>query len=178
MCMGWEMICQVKSGWRIFWTSDEVWGRGNVYAELKSHSVQMGEKCNFHPPLDANPPKFGADPSIFLHRGVGQTPWVGHTPLVCPPPLDGCRPPQGLYRPPWMQTPGVGQTPQARQTPLDADPPGLGRPPWMQTPPGLGRPPPIQSISGRYASYWNAYLYLVPKVQKAGSLWPSRRSAL
>ena len=47
-------------------------------------------------------------------------------------------------------------------------PPGPGRhPPWDQTetPPGPGRHPPpreadssIRSTSGRYASYWNAFL--------------------
>ena len=36
---------------------------------------------------------------------------------------------------------------------------GLGRPPWMQTPP-IGRYG-IRSTSGRYASYWNAFLFLL-----------------
>ena len=57
---------------------------------------------------------------------------------------------------------GVGQTP------LDADPPGLGRtppqvgqtPPPMQIPLGWADlPPPIPLTSGRYVSYWNAYLW-------------------
>ena len=82
-----------------------------------------------------------------------------------PIPLDadllppGCRPPS-----PWMQTP----------QPLDADPPPEADPIRMQTPfpldadppgsippPPRSRPPPlIRSTSGRYTSYWNAYLYV------------------
>ena len=68
--------------------------------------------------------------------------------------------PRGWADPPWMQTPqGWADIPL-----LDADPPGVGQIPWMQTPlPGLGRAPPIdppiRSTSGRYASYWNAFLF-------------------
>ena len=69
----------------------------------------------------------------------------------------GVSPTAPRCRPPWMQTsppPGFGRPPGCR-------PPGSGRPPQMQTPLGLGRhppPPPIRSTSGRYASYWHAYL--------------------
>ena len=45
---------------------------------------------------------------------------------------------------PWMQTP-----------PPDADLPRMETPPWMRDP-----STPIRSKMGRYASYWNAYLYL------------------
>ena len=79
--------------------------------------------------------------------------------------------------PPTRQTP-----PRTRQTPNPQDqadphppdqadpPPGRETPPDRQTPPGQGappgpgRPPPreadsrIRSTSGRYASYWNAFL--------------------
>ena len=55
-----------------------------------------------------------------------------------------CRP---LGRPPWMgrPPPRVGQTP----------------PGWTDSPRGWAEPPPtpIRSISGRYQSYWNAYLF-------------------
>ena len=88
---------------------------------------------------------------------------------------------------PGRENPGPGRLPQTRQTPLDqADPPppGPGRPttprtrqtptsptpPTRQTPPGLdpprpGRHPPgsdtsIRLTSGRYASYWNTFLFL------------------
>ena len=76
----------------------------------------------------------------------------------------GCHTPPGPGRPPWDQ----------------GDPPGPGRPPWdqadppgtRQTPPGPGRTPQdqadtppeadssIRSTSGRYASYWNAFLFI------------------
>ena len=92
--------------------------------------------------------------------------------------------PPGPGRPPRDQAdtcPGPGRPPpqdQADTTPPDqADPsppgpgrfpPGPGRPPpgTRQTPPpGPGRPPSreadasIRSMSGRYASYWNAFLF-------------------
>ena len=77
-------------------------------------------------------------------------PWIRQTPLP--------QPPLGPGRPrPTRQTP-----PGTRQTPL---------PRTRQTPPGPGRHPPqdqadppweadssIRSTSGRYASYWNAFL--------------------
>ena len=79
---------------------------------------------------------------------------------------------------------GCQTPPQTRQIPPDrAYPPGPGRPPWTRQthpPPGPGRPPSDQadtpldqadpsgtrqtppsigSMSGRYASYWNAFLF-------------------
>ena len=91
--------------------------------------------------------------------------------LGCQTPPDQAPPPG-----PGRHPPKTRQTPRTRQIPLDqADPPGPGRPPWTrQTPPGPGRPPPdqadphppgsrlqhsIRSTSGRYASYWNAFLF-------------------
>ena len=56
--------------------------------------------------------------------------------------------------------------PRTRQTPPGADTPtGPGRPPRSRHPPGPGRNPPgeadfsIRSTRGRYASYWNAFLF-------------------
>ena len=68
-------------------------------------------------------------------------------------------PPPGPGRPPRADTnlpPGTRQTPPGP----GRHPPGLGR-----APPGPGRPPreadsSIRSTSGRYASYWNAFLFL------------------
>ena len=99
------------------------------------------------------------------------------------PPGPG-RPPPGPGRHHPRQTPQdqADTTPQTRQTPPPRDqadsPLGPGRPPpWDQadpppqdqadTPlPGPGRPPlpreadaSIRSMSGRYASYWNAFLF-------------------
>ena len=61
--------------------------------------------------------------------------------------------------------PGTGRHPPGpgRHPPDQADTPGPGRPP---TPPRNRQTPPqeedssIRSTSGRYASYWNAFLFL------------------
>ena len=68
------------------------------------------------------------------------------------------------------QAPRAGRTPPTpgtRQTPLAGrTPPGPGRPPRQGEPPGTRQTPPreencsIRSMSGRYASYWNAFLFL------------------
>ena len=87
------------------------------------------------------------------------------------------RTPPGPGRPPPGEPPRPGRPPpRTRQT----TPPGPGRPPCRENPPGPGRPPPrtrqtappdqadplpreedcsIWSMSGRYASYWNAFLF-------------------
>ena len=92
-----------------------------------------------------------------VHRGVG-----------LPNPLPDTDPPRQT---PWMQT-SLGWTDPPIQISPDADPPGWADPPGVgQTPPmqtlpdadprGLADPPfPILSTSGRYASYWNAYLFV------------------
>ena len=54
----------------------------------------------------------------------------------------------------WDTTPPK-QTPPKKQTPSEADTPR------KQTPPGKQIPPGIRSMSGRYASYWNAFLLLI-----------------
>ena len=62
-----------------------------------------------------------------------------------PPPADTHSPPEQTT--PWEQTPPQEQT----NPPLtDTHPPG------KQTPPGVDSS--IRSMSGRYASYWNAFL--------------------
>ena len=112
------------------------------------------------------------------------------------PPRTRQNPPRTRQNPPWDQgepppdqgepPPGPGRTPPGPgRTPPDQGepPPGPGRhPPWDQ-----GEPPPpprdqadppreedcsIRSMSGRYASYWNAFLFinafgntLVPKLE-------------
>ena len=67
--------------------------------------------------------------------------------------------------------PGPGRPPRTRQTPPEdqADPLGPGRPLWelADIPLDQADPPPqeadssIRSTSGRYASYWNAFLYFI-----------------
>ena len=66
--------------------------------------------------------------------------------------------------PPWEQTP-----PEQKCTPPPAPPPPGADTPSEQTPPGSRHPhtpPPeadssIRSTSGRYASYWNAFLLVL-----------------
>ena len=52
--------------------------------------------------------------------------------------------------PPGKETPLGRETPPSSETPHQGEPPSLGR----ETP-----PPGIRSMSGRYASYWNAFLF-------------------
>ena len=92
----------------------------------------------------------------------------------------GCLPQCMLgYHPPGSRHPQSRHPPGAdppEQTPLGADTPQgqtppRSRPPPEQTPPGSRHPleqtPPqeadsdIQSMSGRYASYWNAFLFCI-----------------
>ena len=75
--------------------------------------------------------------------------------------------PQDQVHPlPWDQVP-----PQTRYTPRPGTTPlGPGTPPQTRSPPGPGTPPgdqahphgtrEIRSMRGRYASYWNAFLFI------------------
>ena len=74
-------------------------------------------------------------------------------------------------RPP-RQRPSQTENPPGQRAPLDRDPPGQRdppwqrptldrypprqRPPWTETP---GQRPPWTVTGGRYASYWNAFLF-------------------
>ena len=97
----------------------------------------------------------------------------------------GCQTPQTRQTPPQpgRHPPDQADTPHTRQTPpdqADTHTPRPGRhpprtkqtppdqadtPPRQTPPPGPSRPPreadsSIRSTSGRYASYWNAFLFL------------------
>ena len=108
--------------------------------------------------------------------GPGRTPLTRENPpdQADTPPDQGEPPrtkqtPPTRENPPWQgdppgpgrPSPGPDRPPGRENPPRDqADPPGPGRPPWQGEPPS---PPPeedcsIQSMSGRYASYWNAFL--------------------
>ena len=85
----------------------------------------------------------------FVHRGE----YLGRYPPEGTPPWAGTSPWAGI--PPWAGTPPGRYTPRGRYTPL------LGR----YTPsPGHVHPLPRTgtlpwSMSGRYTSYWNAFLF-------------------
>ena len=99
-----------------------------------------------------------------VHRGGSASVHAG-----IPPP-----PPPGPGRPPLDQAdtphpPGPGRPPWTRQTPpwtRQTRPPQTRHPPWTRHPPPPDQAPPpeadssIRSTSGRYASYWNAFLFL------------------
>ena len=128
-----------------------------------SHSVHRGMRC-LSPPLGRHPqtPPSGTNPR--------QTPpWQAPPQQIPPIPIQGRHPPQ--------QTP-PSQTPPARHSPnrhplpqidtLWTDTPWsdtphvdnrLGKSPTRQTPPPIP-PSPSGHCSGRYASYWNAFLLL------------------
>ena len=106
-----------------------------------------------------------------------QTPWSRHPPRADTPweqtppradtPLEQTPPradtPQE-QTPPRADTPSWEQTPPGSRHPPRADPP-WSRAPREQTSPGSRQPPHleadsgIQSTSGRYTSYWNAFLF-------------------
>ena len=98
---------------------------------------------------------------IFLHLSV-----ILFTGGVC---LSACwdtTPPEQTPPPP-EQTNTPGSRHPLEQNPPGADPPGADTPPQEQTPPRADTPPEqtppayssIRSTSGRYASYWNAFLF-------------------
>ena len=80
--------------------------------------------------------------------------WDTTPPRADPP---GSRPPQGADQPPYGSRP-----PFSGSRPPRPDPPGADTPPGVNPP---GPAPPgeadsgIRSTSGRYASYWNAFLF-------------------
>ena len=70
--------------------------------------------------------------------------------------------PPGPGRPHWTRQtpPGPGRPPRTRQTPWDqADTPQTRQTPRDQADPPWEADCSIRSTSGRYASYWNAFLY-------------------
>ena len=83
------------------------------------------------------------------------------------PPRSRCRhPPEQTAPPPRADTsPGSRHPPQEQmQTPLCSRHPPGSRPPWKQTFSQEADTPPeadssIRSTSGRYTTYWNAFLF-------------------
>ena len=93
------------------------------------------------------------------HPGQVHPPGTRYTPWAGTSPWDQLHPP--THPPPWSDTP-----PRTRYTPLGpGTPPGQVHPPPQGpgTPPRTTYPPcsacwEIRATSGRYASYWNAFL--------------------
>ena len=136
-------------------------GQGYVFTRV-CDSVHRGG-------LRRNPPGPGRNPPE-----PGRTPGPRRTPLdQGEPPLDQGEPPHpGPRRTPPPGTkkkplgtkenpPRPGRTPPTRENPPDQGEPPAGT---KENPPWPGRPPreedcSILSMSGRYASYWNAFLF-------------------
>ena len=130
-------------------------GRNEVVAKvmflLVSVILLTGEVSGRETPPAGRPPSGRETPPL----------WQGD------PPLAGRHPWQG---PPSRETPYQGdpRPPPAGRPPWQGDPPHpqAGRPPWQGDPPDketppAGRPrPSIRSMSGRYASCWNAFSFL------------------
>ena len=135
-------------------------GQGNIFTSVCQEFCPRGgvclSACLDISPQEQTPPREQMPPP----PDQAGHPWTRQTP-------------PGPGRPPWTRwTPQKRQTPPGRHPPDQAEPPGPGgpsgpgRPPLADTlPPRPGRPPPreadsrIRSTSGRYASYWNAFLY-------------------
>ena len=100
-----------------------------------------------------------ADPPGSRHPPGADTP-----PGRDPPRADTPRADTPQSRPPWKQTLPQEQTPPpGADSPLGADTPHPPTP-HSRHPPGPDAPPreadsSIRSTSGRYASYWNAFLF-------------------
>ena len=127
------------------------------YTCLSVHSVGVPGQV---PPWTGTPPG-----QVHPPAQVHPLPWAG-----TPPPLGrytpspgraGTPPPLGRYTP-WAGTPPRQVHPRADISPQAGTPPWAGTPPRQVHP--LGRHPQssacweIWATSGRYASYWNAFL--------------------
>ena len=127
-------------------------GQGNIFTPV-CHSVHRGEGVCLSACWDSTPQS--------RHTTPEQTPPSRHPP---PPWADT---PQSRH-PPGADTPQAQTLPGGRHTPQSRHPPGADTS-WSRHPPGADTPqeqtPPweadsgIRSMSGRYASYWNAFLF-------------------
>ena len=124
-----------------------------IFLHLSVILFTGGVSTRENPPCQGEPPGPGRPPQ------TRQTPWDQTPPGTRQTPPDQADPP-GTRHPPRDQTPPLDQ----------ADPPRPGRPTGTRHPPRTRPPldqtdpPPeadfsIRSTSGRYASYWNAFLF-------------------
>ena len=144
-------------------------GRNEVVAKvmfLHVSVILLTGGVSGQPPHRENPPGPGRPPHRENPPGTRQTPPPGReSPLRTrqTPPLQTRQTPPAGRTPPQNQ---ADTSPWQGEPPLDQADPQQGEPPWQgKAPPGMENPPPreaddsIRSMSGRYASYWNAYLF-------------------
>ena len=91
-----------------------------------------------------------------VHRAAGSASVHAGMPPHTPPPRSRHPPPRP--DPPRADTPPPSRTPpQSRHSPPQQTPPRPDTPPEQTPPPEADSS--IRSTSGRYASYWNAFLF-------------------
>ena len=161
-------------------------GQGNIFTPV-CHSVHRGGgvSASVHPgiphppgadtPGEQIPPGADTPPRSRHHPGADMPLWEQTPPQEQTPPGADMPPrsrhPQPLgadMLPRTRHVPPGADTPKSRHPPRADTPPGADTPweqtppPWQQTPPQADTPREadsgIQSMSGRYASYWNAFL--------------------
>ena len=127
--------------WHYIYRPQRSCGQGNIFTPV-CHSVHRGglPHCMLgcHPPAKETPPAREAP----LPR---RPPRRRHPPAKETPPR---------RRHPWKEAPPQKETPLEGGIPLWKE-----APPPREASPRKGHPPPgTRSMSGRYASYWNAFL--------------------
>ena len=131
-------------------------GQGYVFTRVRD-SVHRGLSVSVHAGIP--PPTRSRHPQSRHPLGA-DTPRAD-TPLGADTPLSR-QPPDQIPTTPRSDTP-LEQTPSGSRHPPEQTPPGANTP-MEQTPPGADTPQKadssIRSMSGRYASYWNAFLLL------------------
>ena len=116
-----------------------------------SHSVHRGGYLGRYTPHAGTPPWAGTSQGQVQPRWAG-TPQAG-TPLGRQTPTPWASTPPGRYTP-WQVHPLAGTLPRQVHPPHQA-----GTPPGQVQPPTSSACWEIRATSGRYASYWNAFLF-------------------
>ena len=148
-----NQIAIIVSRNRGFYRPKRSFGQGNVFTGV-CHSVNRGEYLTRPPPGPGSSPP---GPGRYTPPGPGR---YTHPDQAGTPPGTRQVPPLDQVHPPGTRQAGTPPGP-GRYTPL-----GPGRythqtryPPWTRYTPLEAADPRIQSMIGRYASYWNAFLF-------------------
>ena len=137
-------------------------GQGNIFTSVCDSVHGGGGTWQVHPPgrytpREGTPPQAGTPPGQVPPR-EGTPPGQVHTPFGRYTPRAGTHP-LGRYAPLGRYTPQTG-TSTGQVHPPDRYTPRAGTPPPGQVHPPLGTADyGIRSTFGRYASYWNAFLF-------------------
>ena len=148
-----EKVSQRIFGGCGFYRPQRSCGQGNIFTRVCHSFCSQGGGGLPQCMLGYHPPK-----TRQTHPLEQTPPRPGRHPPEQTPPQTRQTPPRADTTPPWIrQTP-----PRTRQTPPEQTPPQTRQtPPWTrQTTPPKKADFSIRSTSGRYASYWNAFLLL------------------